>query len=343
MRVEEYPIRTDLALETQEKIQKDEGELKGVDFYQEDRGNGITVSTLIILTENAAKNMGRPRGHYITIEAPEMVEDDESGHREISLELADILRDLIIKKLEKIGKHVQTDKKRQKKAPEDESGLEKMSILLVGLGNREVTPDALGPRVIDNMFITRHIIKEYGKYAFGDEKISKISGIVPGVMAQTGMECLEIVRGVVKETGPDVVITVDALAARNAKRLGRTIQLTDTGITPGSGVGNHRNALNEKSVGVPVISLGVPTVVDAATIVSDAMSSLVEAMSISNIEKLDEKERQELARELLSPQLNGMFVTPKDIDDSIKRLSFLISEGINIALLGNKDVDTNIK
>lgn len=343
MRVEEYPIRTDLALETQEKIQKDEGELKGVDFYQEDRGNGITVSTLIILTENAAKNMGRPRGHYITIEAPEMVEDDESGHREISLELADILRDLIIKKLEKTGKHVQTEKKRQKKASEDEPGLEKLSILLVGLGNREVTPDALGPRVIDNMFITRHIIKEFGKYAFGDEKISKISGIVPGVMAQTGMECLEIVRGVVKETGPDVVITVDALAARNAKRLGRTIQLTDTGITPGSGVGNHRNALNEKSVGVPVISLGVPTVVDAATIVSDAMSSLVEAMSISNIEKLDEKERQELARELLSPQLNGMFVTPKDIDDSIKRLSFLISEGINIALLGNKEVDTNIK
>lgn len=343
MRVEEYPIRTDLALETQEKIQKDEGELKGVDFYQEDRGNGITVSTLIILTENAAKNMGRPRGHYITIEAPEMVEDDESGHREISLELADILRDLIIKKLEKTGKHVQTGKKRQKKASEDESGLEKLSILLVGLGNREVTPDALGPRVIDNMFITRHIIKEFGKYAFGDEKISKISGIVPGVMAQTGMECLEIVRGVVKETGPDVVITVDALAARNAKRLGRTIQLTDTGITPGSGVGNHRNALNEKSVGVPVISLGVPTVVDAATIVSDAMNSLVEAMSISNIEKLDEKERQELARELLSPQLNGMFVTPKDIDDSIKRLSFLISEGINIALLGNKEVDTNIK
>lgn len=343
MRVEEYPIRTDLALETQEKIQKDEGELKGVDFYQEDRGNGITVSTLIILTENAAKNMGRPRGHYITIEAPEMVEDDESGHREISLELADILRDLIIKKLERTGKHVQTEKKRQKKASEDESGLEKLSILLVGLGNREVTPDALGPRVIDNMFITRHIIKEFGKYAFGDEKISKISGIVPGVMAQTGMECLEIVRGVVKETGPDVVITVDALAARNAKRLGRTIQLTDTGITPGSGVGNHRNALNEKSVGVPVISLGVPTVVDAATIVSDAMSSLVEAMSISNIEKLDEKERQELARELLSPQLNGMFVTPKDIDDSIKRLSFLISEGINIALLGNKEVDTNIK
>ncbi len=343
MRIEEYPIRTDLALETQEKIKKDEGELKGVDFYQEDRGNGITVSTLIILTENAAKNMGRPRGHYITIEAPEMVEDDESGHREISLELADILRELIVKKVEKSETPIQADKKQQKKVSENESGLEKMSILIVGLGNREVTPDALGPRVIDNMFITRHIIKEYGKYAFGDEKISKISGIVPGVMAQTGMECLEIVRGVVKETNPDVVITVDALAARNAKRLGRTIQLTDTGITPGSGIGNHRHALNEKSVGVPVISLGVPTVVDAATIVSDAMNSLVEAMSISNLEKLDDKERQELARELLSPQLNGMFVTPKDIDDSIKRLSFLISEGINIALLGNKDVDADIK
>lgn len=335
MRAEEYPVRTDLALETQEKIKNDEGEIKGVDFSQEQKGDGITVSTLVILTENAAKSMGRPRGHYITIEAPDMVENDEGGHRRISLELADVLKRLIHKKL--------MDSRKEQKEESDTCMLEELSILIVGMGNREVTPDALGPRVIDNMFITRHIIKEYGKYAFCDENVSKISGIVPGVMAQTGMECLEIVRGVVRETKPDIVITVDALAARNAKRLGRTIQLTDTGITPGSGIGNHRHALNEKSVGVPVISLGVPTVVDAATIVSDAMQSLIEAMSISNLKKLDDRERQELARELLSPQLNGMFVTPKDIDDSIKRLSFLISEGINIALLGNKDTDTNIK
>jgi spore protease len=261
--------------------------------------------------------MGRPRGHYITIEAPEMVEGDEGYHREISLELANIIRKMINRS--------------------------DYSALIVGLGNRDVTPDALGPRVIDNMFITRHIIKEYGKYAFGDEKIRKISGIVPGVMAQTGMECLEIIRGVVRETEPDFVITVDALAARNARRLGRTIQLTDTGITPGSGIGNHRHALNEKSVGIPVISLGVPTVVDAATIVSDAMNSLIFAMPLSDLTKLDETERQELARELLSPQLHGMFVTPKDIDESIKRLSFLISEGLNIALTGNKEQEVHIK
>ena len=216
-------------------------------------------------------------------------------------------------------------------------GLISAPALVVGLGNREVTPDALGPRVVDNLFITRHILNEFGKYAFQREDVGKVSGIVPGVMAQTGMECVEILKGVVKETKPDFLITVDALAARSIRRLGRTIQLTDTGITPGSGIGNHRNAINRKSVGVPVISLGVPTVVDAATIVSDAMTEFISALSLSDLQKLDERERQELARELLSPQLNGLFVTPKNIDDSIKNLSFLISEGLNIALLGDKE------
>lgn len=219
-----------------------------------------------------------------------------------------------------------------------------VSVLIAGLGNREVTPDALGPKVVDHLFITRHIINEFGHYAFSDEKTSRISGIVPGVMAQTGMECVEILRGIIKETEPDFIITVDALAARNVKRLNRTIQLTDTGITPGSGIGNHRNALNQESLGIPVISLGVPTVVNAATIVADAMNDLIEAETGSNadLKNLDEHERQELARELLSPQLNGLFVTPKNIDDSIKQLSFLISEGLNIALLGNKDENANI-
>ena len=267
----------------------------------------MLVSTVIIETENAAKAMGRPRGTYVTIEAPQMAEEEEENHRDISLELAKTIRQMMPEK-------------------------EELSVLVVGLGNREVTPDALGPRVVDNLFITRHIMNEFGRYAFKDEDVVKVSGIVPGVMAQTGMECVEILRGVVKETSPDYVITVDALAARNVRRLGRTIQLTDTGITPGSGIGNHRNAINASSIGVPVISLGVPTVVDAATIVSDAMTTLIEAMSLSDLKELDERERQELARELLSPQLNGLFVTPKNIDDSIKSLSFLISEGLNAAL-----------
>lgn len=323
---ESYPIRTDLALESQERLQKNKKEVRGVRFFEKEKENGVVVSTVLIETENASAAMGRPKGTYVTIEAPEMIEEDEGYHRDITMELARILREML---------PVKTVEKDLKK------GLE-VSVLIVGLGNRDVTPDALGPRVVDNLFITRHIMNEFGKYAFADEDVSRVSGIVPGVMAQTGMECVEILRGVVKETKPDFVITVDALAARSVKRLGRTIQLTDTGITPGSGIGNHRNALNKKSVGVPVISLGVPTVVDAATIVSDAMTTLIEAMSLSDLQKLDEHERQELARELLSPQLNGLFVTPKNIDDSIKQLSFLISEGLNIALLGNKEESRSI-
>lgn len=321
---ETYPIRTDLALESQERL-KNRGEVRGVDFKEEERENGVVVSTVVIQTENAAHAMGRPKGRYVTIEAPQMAEEDEGYHRDISLELARIIRQMLPEEILGGAKAQQADR-----------GLE-ISVLVVGLGNRAVTPDALGPRVVDNLFITRHIMNEFGRYAFSDEDVSRISGIVPGVMAQTGMECVEILRGVVKETAPDLVITVDALAARNVRRLGRTIQLTDTGITPGSGIGNHRNAINRESIGVPVISLGVPTVVDAATIVADAMDSLIRAMSLSNLQGLDERERQELARELLSPQLNGLFVTPKNIDDSIKQLSFLISEGLNVALLGNKE------
>lgn len=313
---ETYPIRTDLAVETMGSVS---GRIKGVDCFEDNLENGITISTVHILTKNAEKEMGRPRGFYITIEAPDMIDNDEEYHREISIELAKIIQKLL-------PMDIRDEKK-------------EISALVVGLGNRAVTPDALGPRVVDNMFITRHIINEYGKYAFGNEKVHKISGIVPGVMAQTGMECLEIVRGVVSETKPDFIITIDALAARNAKRLCRTIQLTDTGITPGSGIGNHRHALNKESVGVPVISLGVPTVVDAATIVNDTMYNLIAAMHQnktlntlgSSLERLDDAEKYELIRELLSPNLNTMFVTPKDIDESIKRLSFTISEGINIA------------
>ena len=259
--------------------------------------------------------MGKPRGNYITLEAPDMEESDEDYHREISAQLAEILKELMpIEKRE-------------------------LSVLVVGLGNREVTPDALGPRVVDNMMITRHIIRKFGKYAFGLKRNHQISSIVPGVMAQTGMETLEIIQGVLKETQPDYVIAVDALAARSAKRLNRTIQITDTGISPGSGVGNHRHALNRESMGIPVIAIGLPTVVDAVTIVSDTMNNLVSAMEETrrleelgkSISRLEEAEKYELIRELLSPNLNAMFVTPKDIDESIKRLSYTISEGINMA------------
>jgi spore protease len=153
------------------------------------------------------------------------------------------------------------------------------------------------------------------------------------------METLEIIRGVVRETQPDCVIAIDALAARSTRRLGRTIQITDTGINPGSGVGNHRNAINEETLGVPVIAVGVPTVVDAVTIVNDAMEELVSEMDRSDhmqslggtLGTLDQAEKQELIHELISPHLNTMFVTPKDIDETVKYLSYTISEGLNMA------------
>lgn len=318
-----YQIRTDLALETQEKMQEDHVDLKGVRFLEEKINKNLTVSTVVIETENGAKTMGKPKGTYITIEALDMDEEDEDYHREISIQLAKVIKELI---------HVKK---------------EELSVLIVGLGNREVTPDALGPRVVDNLFITRHIINEYGKYAFGSDKVNRISSIVPGVMAQTGMESLEIIRGIIKETKPDLIVAVDALAARSTKRLNRTIQVTDTGINPGSGVGNHRHGLNEKSLGIPVISIGIPTVVDAATIVNDTMYNLVSAMCESkafqtignSLGELNDAEKYELIRELLSPNLNAMFVTPKDIDGSVKRLSFTISEGLNIAFMEGKPLE----
>lgn len=311
-----FQVRTDLALETREKFQEDNVEIKGVRIEEESAEEGeIKITNVVIETENGARIMGKPKGTYITLEASNLNEQEEGYHREVSKQLARVLQRLIPKQ----------------EAP--------VSILVAGLGNREVTPDALGPRVVDNLMITRHIIREFGKYAFGEQEIIPVSSIVPGVMAQTGMESLEIIRGVIQETKPDCVIAIDALAARSTKRLGRTIQITDTGINPGSGVGNHRHGLNRESLGIPVIAIGIPTVVDAATIVSDTMQTLIEAMSQSthlkslgnSLDSLNDSEKYDLIRELLSPNLNTMFVTPKDIDETIKHLSFTVSEGLNIA------------
>ena len=223
---------------------------------------------------------------------------DEDYHREVSEELSRHLRQLV------------------------GMGKEK-SILVVGLGNQAITADSLGPLVINNLQMTRHLIREYGLKSTDETILHEVSGIIPGVMGQTGMETSEIIAGVVSVTKPDVVIAIDALAARSTKRLNRTIQITDTGITPGSGVGNHRNGLTEENLNVKVIGIGVPTVVDAATIVHDAMAHLLET--------LEEAEQKEFLAEMISPHLHGMFVTPKDVDETVKYLSFTISEGLNMA------------
>ena len=292
-------IRTDLALETTERFAEENAEIRGVEVHEEyDEEKDVRTTIVKIVTENGAKSMGRPQGTYITIEAPELSTPDEDYHREISEEISTHLRKLIDLKKEK-------------------------SVLVIGLGNAAITADALGPQVVDNLLMTRHIIKEYGLRGIKHEKMHRISGIAPGVMAQTGMETAEIVQGIVSETKPDVVVAIDALAARSVRRLSRTIQITDTGIHPGSGVGNHRNGLTEENLQVKVIGIGVPTVVDAATIVHDSMAHLLDA--------LEETEQKEFLDEMIAPNLYSMFVTPKDVDETIKYLSFMISEGLNIA------------
>ena len=294
-----YGIRTDLALEATERFTEENVEIRGVEISEDyDEEKDVRTTVVKITTENGARTMGRPQGNYITIEAPGLSMSDEDYHREISEKLALHLKKLI---------HLEREQ----------------SILVVGLGNSAITADSLGPHVVDNLYITRHMIREYGLKSMGKERMHRVSGIIPGVMAQTGMETSEIVQGIVAETKPDVVIAIDALAARSTRRLNRTIQITDTGINPGSGVGNHRVGLTEENLQVKVIGIGVPTVVDAATIVRDSMAHLLDAR--------EETEQKEFLEEMISPHLHTMFVTPRDVDETVKYLSYTISEGLNIA------------
>ena len=280
-------VRTDLALEARESIEDKAEGLHGVEVEERyDEENDVHITKVIVKTKNGAKMLGKPMGIYITLEAPAMTEPEEDYHQEISGILADELRSIL---------------------PEPDK---EQSILVVGLGNREVTADSLGPNVVDNLFVNRHIVREYGKVAYNRSKMHLISSLIPGVMAKTGMESAEIIKGVISETKPDVVIVIDALAARSTKRLNRTIQITNTGIHPGSGVGNHRNAITQESLNVPVLAMGVPTVVDAATIVGDAMGE----------------------RPVALKELNNMYVTTKDVDQQIQQISHILCDGINKAL-----------
>ena len=280
-------VRTDLALEARESVEDKAEGLHGVTVEEHyDEACDVHITKVVVETKNGAKMLGKPMGVYITLEAPAMTEPEEDYHQEISEILAQEIRDIL---------------------PEPDR---EQSILVVGLGNREVTADSLGPNVVDNLFINRHIVREYGKVAYNRSKMHQVSSLIPGVMAKTGMESAEIIKGVIGETKPDMVIVIDALAARSTKRLNRTIQITNTGIHPGSGVGNHRNAITQESLHVPVLALGVPTVVDAATIVGDAMGE----------------------RPVALKELNNMYVTTKDVDQQIQQISHILCDGINKAL-----------
>lgn len=292
-------IRTDLALEVRESFPEDDVEIKGVVLTEDyDEKNNIRVSTVVIKDEKGAKAMQKPIGTYITIEAPNIDKADESYCKPVSDEIA--------KHLKKLA-----------------GNLKREEILVVGLGNREVTPDALGPQVVDNLFITRHLIKEYGNDFKVKNHLGSVSAISPGVMAQTGMETVEIIKGIIEETKPKLLIVIDALASRSVSRVNTTIQLTDTGISPGSGVGNNRKAINEESLGTKVIALGCPTVVDAATIVADTLTNYMQKSGFG------EEDIDKFISEIREQQIDNMFVTPKNIDESIKRISYTVSEALN--------------
>lgn len=290
--------RTDLALEVRETFEDDDVEIQGVVLKEDyDKKKDIRVTTVEIKDQKGAEAMGKPIGTYITIEAPNLGGNDESFHEPITDEIAKYIKNLA-------------------------GDLKKSEILVAGLGNREVTPDSLGPWVVDNLFVTRHLIKEFGEEFREKHKLGNVSAIAPGVMAQTGMETSEIIRGIIGETHPKLVIVIDALAARSTQRLNSTIQITDTGISPGSGVGNNRKALNKESLGVEVIALGVPTVVDAATIVNDSLWKFMDKQGF------EESEKHQFISEV-NESVHNMFVTPKNIDESVKRISYTISEAIN--------------
>ena len=291
--------RTDLALEVRESIPEDDKEIQGVVLKKEkDVENGIEVTRLEIKDSHGAKVMGKPVGTYITIEADSI--DDMQGKYEGVY-------------ISKLGYYVK----------ELVPNIEEKSVFIVGLGNREVTPDALGPLVIDEIFTTRHLVREFGEEFKTKHNMNIVTALAPGVMAQTGMETREIVKGIIDEVKPDLMIVVDALAARSVKRLNCTIQLTDTGISPGSGVGNNRNALNRDSLGIPVIAIGVPTVVDAGTIVEDHLEQTLKKQGFS------EKEIYGFINEISRNSVKNMFVTPNNVDEAVRHMSFLISEALN--------------
>lgn len=294
---------TDLALELQEETEKDARSFgEGIHIEKRKRKGG-RLKEVIITVKNAAgeRLLGKPKGVYITLEGTDLEKNDGEYHEEMSLLLAEHLEKLL-------G--------------------EKKRVFFAGLGNREVTPDALGPRVIENLLITNHLDTLPFFY-----KMRTSTAVVPGVMAQTGMETGEILHGIIDRTKPEVMVVIDALAAKTAGRLTKTVQICDTGISPGAGVGNERKEISEKTMGIPVIAIGVPTVISVPAIASDIMQSFLESLGdkkmLDSYASWSDKEKYRFMGESLHEELFGLCVTPKEIDESLRRISYTISEGIN--------------
>ena len=312
MKTARFEIRTDLALEEREGLKEQAKEVSGVSFRKwKGKTEDVQITEVKVLNEAGAEILGKPVGSYLTLEADRLLLPDEDFHSEVSDELANVLKEL--------AEHALGKREGEEKEAPFLHG--QPVILVAGLGNQSVTPDSLGPRTVNNLSVSQN---ETG-----------LKAISPGVMAQTGMETARILSGIIREIKPDLVIAIDALAARSIRRLGTTIQLTDTGIHPGSGVGNHRHSLTKETLGIPVLAVGVPTVVGAAAIVHDTISALTGVLASEEatkntgkwIENMNPEDQYRMIRELLEPEFGSLYVTPPDIDQRVKQLSFTISEG----------------
>ncbi len=301
-------IRTDLAIEAHEMCSKkkaEEQDVEGVSVRHEDK-DGITVTVIEVKNKKGEKELGKPKGKYVTIEAPDIKFSDDALYN-----ACQIISEQI-KSLYPVTEATKT--------------------LVVGLGNDMITPDALGPKVVSQLMVTNHI-KTYLAELL-DETFGTVCAIVPGVLGTTGIETTDIIKGVCDKINPELVICVDALATRSVNRISTTVQISDTGISPGSGVENKREKIDEKSIGAKVISIGVPTVVDAATIASDSIDAILE--NNSELAELCEGiKRRDIIKKALSGSEKNMMVTPKDIDLVVRRAAKVVADGINLALHGN--------
>jgi len=313
-------VRTDLTLEAHELLReqalKEKNEQQDIPGVRvENAGNDeIKITRVIVETPAGEKAIGKPMGNYITLEVPGLRENDqelyENTCRALAQELAGIL---------KLG--------------------DKTMTLVVGLGNWNVTPDALGPKVVSSMMVTRHLLEYLPEQV--DKGVRPVCAVAPGVLGITGIETGEIIRGIVERIRPDYVIAIDALASRKMERVNTTIQIADTGISPGSGVGNKRMELSRATLGIPVIAIGVPTVVDAATMANDTIDLVLDSMIqqapqgtefYNMMKSIDREEKYNMIKEVLEPYVGNLIVTPKEIDEVVKKIAKVIANGLNIAL-----------
>lgn len=307
-------FRTDMAVERRDLYKRAnniENEIDGVECNEE-QIDDIKITRVSVTNEQGEQALQKPIGNYITIDVKKI--------NNIETEKEDKIVEVLSKELVNIvDKHI---------GKSDE-------IMIVGLGNLYSTPDSLGSRVVNDVEITRHIKIYLPQYI--DENTRNISAISPGVLGTTGIESAEIIRGITEKVKPKMIIAIDSLCSKNVSRINKSIQISDTGIVPGGGVGNTREELSEKSLGIPVIAIGVPTVVEMASITNDCLDLFIEdlqkkAESNEVLNKLKDEDNYEKIKQALIPNDYNFIVTPKEIDDLIESMKDIISRGINQAL-----------